>query len=107
MKTMRGCSTGPASSAKPWTRRHLCDEEDRRALQVLARSGSFAEIADWVCQDLPREKPGQDLHAVMRRSAEGRQSQRARDRRLDRREVLDLREQEPAEFGGPVRAGSE
>lgn len=43
-----------------------CEKEDRRALQVLARSGTFAEIAEWVCQELPREQPDQDLHGLMR-----------------------------------------
>ena len=43
-----------------------CEEEDRRALQVLARSGGFNEIRDWFCLGLQRERPGEDLHRVLR-----------------------------------------
>ncbi len=43
-----------------------CDDEDRRAVHLLARAGAFSEIAAWACQELPREKPGQDLHGALR-----------------------------------------
>ena len=36
------------------------------AIHVLVKGGGLPEIADWVCQELPREKPEQDLHGIMR-----------------------------------------
>ena len=42
------------------------DEEDRRAIHILAANEGYLELGTWLSQDLVREKPDEDLHGMLR-----------------------------------------